>query len=717
MKHLIIHILILFIVLLCVSCSDSQKRKPETEKGFLDLSSWNFEKDGLVNLDGKWEFYWGKLLEPKDFELYDSIKAEYIYVPGGWARQEEKSYPKLGYATYRLKIRVPDKHSDYNFIFMSIFASAKLWVNGSLCFEKGKVASTKEQSEPAFITEFYSPINYDNNRDTLDIILQVADFDYGGPAGGLRRKVVFGPVAQINSERLKTGSINALLIGISLLMALYHIFLFVYRRNEFSYLVFALLCIVLAFWTVYSSGIFSELFSYAGYLRFGSIGPSFFSPLLVLFYYCIYREEVHKKAVIAFLFIGMVFWLIYLTSSTMTMSRILTIYLLNIVIPPAYVLCYSLVKALLRRRQGSVLSLFGLIIMYSTVIHDALLANGSISGFGHYISSQGFVALIIIQSLVLAQMFSSTYRKNVSLNVNLEKIVKERTRIIDEQKTALEKQNLDVLRQKEEIEAQRDHLFIQKEEITDSLNYAKRIQSAMLPPERYISELLIENFVFYKPREIVSGDFYWIKQVNQYIILSVADCTGHGVPGALMSMLGITNLNEIVQRREITQANQVLNELRKRVKVALRQHGQPDESKDGMDIALCVLDLKNMEMQFSGAYMPLYIIRDVNEVPKLNEFKADPMPIGYYQGKDKPFTNHVIKLEPGDSLYMFTDGFVDQKGGRENKKYMSSRFKKLLLRIQDELMHDQQKTLEKELINWKGNNPQVDDILVIGVRV
>jgi len=717
MKYLIRHILLIVFVLLSASCSDSQRKSPNIENGFLDLSSWDFEEDGLVNLNGDWEFYWEKLLEPEDFESNDLLRAEYIHVPGGWAKQEGKSYAELGYATYRLKVKVPDKHSDYNFIFMSIFASAKLWVNGSLCFERGKVAETEEISDPAFITEYYSPINYNNNRDTLDIIIQVSDFVYGGPAAGLRRKVVFGPVAQINAERIKTGSVNALLIGISLLMAIYHIFLFLYRRNESSYLVFALLCIVLAFWTVYSSGMFTELFSYAGYFKFGSIGPSFFSPLIVLFFYYIYKEEVHKKVVYAFLLVGLIFWLIYLFSSPTTMSKILTIYLFNVVVPPAYLLGYSLIKALIRKREGSILSFLGMLIMYASMIHDVLLTNGYISGFGNYISSQGFVALIIMQSLVLAQMFSLTYRKNISLNLNLEKMVEDRTRTIDKQKEVLEKQNLDLKEQKEEIQSQNELLNERDEETKDSLNYAVKIQAALLPPEQYCHEILNDVFILFKPRDIVSGDFYWIKHVNQYVILAAADCTGHGVPGAFMSILGMSFLNEIVQRREITQANQVLNELRKQIRNSLRQHGQPEESKDGIDMALCVIDEKKRTLQYSGANNPMYLIRNNDGTPELTEYKPDRMPLGYYQGKFKPFTNKDIQLEFGDVIYLFSDGFVDQKGGTDGKKFLSKNFKELLEAIHEEPMQDQKRIMDKTITKWMGNYPQVDDVLVIGVRV
>jgi serine phosphatase RsbU (regulator of sigma subunit) len=733
MKYFKVHFIISFSVLLFAACSDPEKKRPDLENGFLDLSSWNFEEDGLVNLNGSWEFYWDKLLDPKDFKSSDSLAVEYIYVPGGWATvgSEEQPYAEFGYATYRIKIKVPDKHSDYGFIFMSVFTSARMWVNGSFCFQNGKVASTEEESKPKFTTNFYSPVKGKTTSDTLDVIIQVADYSYGGPAAGLRRKITFGPVNQVNGERIRTTSINAFLIGILLLIGLYHFFLFVYRTKAVSYLIFALLSLVVITWTIYSSGMFIDKFTYEGYLAFGHLAPALFPPLLVLFFYFLYPDVVHKEVVYAFLVIALIFILIIFASSATTISNIFIIFSMNMMLPPLYLLAYSLLKAVARRREGSILMYLSVFIMFASLIHDSFLSNSFIKGFGFYISSYGFVALIILQSLVLAQMFSLTFKKNINLTVNLEKIVKERTRIIDEQNTVLEKQNLDVLRQKEEIqhqnevlnqrneeiEAQRDFAHKQNEEITDSINYAKRIQSAMLPSDTNISELLAEHFILYKPRDIVSGDFYWIKQVNQYIIIVAADCTGHGIPGAFMSILGIGYLNEIVQRREVTQANLVLNALRKQIENSLRQQGGRDESKDGMDLALCALDLKNRTMQYAGANNPLYLIRAVDGEANLIEYKPDRMPIGYYDGKDPSFTNHDISLEPGDTFYLFSDGYMDQKGGPDNKRYMSSRLRTLLLGIQDQAMPSQKQILENTLSDWMGTNSQIDDILVLGVRV
>jgi len=275
------------------------------------------------------------------------------------------------------------------------------------------------------------------------------------------------------------------------------------------------------------------------------------------------------------------------------------------------------------------------------------------------------------------------------------------------------KANLILASQNEEIATQRDKINAQHTAITDSIVYAKRIQKGVLPPDAYIDEILPESFILFKPKDVVSGDFYWIRQINDYIVLAVADCTGHGVPGAIMSMLGISFLNEIVQKREITQANQVLNELRKQIKLALRQTGRKGEADDGMDIAMCVLDTKTKSLQYSGAFNPLYLIQNY----ELSEIKADKMPIGYYPNEKSDFSNHEIQLKKGDIFYLFSDGFRDQFGGKKGFKYRASNFQRILVENHNKPMIIQKEMLEDELKSWMNGYEQTDDIIVMGVRV
>lgn len=288
----------------------------------------------------------------------------------------------------------------------------------------------------------------------------------------------------------------------------------------------------------------------------------------------------------------------------------------------------------------------------------------------------------------------------------LEIKVRERTKQIEEQKE-------EIMTQRDEIGQQRDEIVLQKQEITDSIQYAQRIQNAILPPKDFVSKIIPDHFILFKPRDIVSGDFYWIAQKDNKIILAGIDCTGHGVPGAFMSMLGYSYLNEIANNYKITKASLILNRLRNYIKTALRQTGKEDEAKDGMDMALCVLDLETNNMQFSGAYNPLYLLRD----KKLTEMKGDKMPIGIYVNEKKSFTNHVQNLKKGDVIYIFSDGYIDQFGGEKGGKFKSKPFKKLLLDIHSKPMNKQGEILNKTLENWKGTNAQVDDILVMGFRI
>jgi serine phosphatase RsbU (regulator of sigma subunit) len=327
----------------------------------------------------------------------------------------------------------------------------------------------------------------------------------------------------------------------------------------------------------------------------------------------------------------------------------------------------------------------------------------------------------IAQKRIINQLKENEKLKD-KVNRELEQKVVERTREISEQKEEIESQ-------RDEIEAQRDLLFAQKKEITDSIGYAQRIQAAILPHKSYLDEIIPDYFVLFNPRDIVSGDFYWIREVNSSIVIVAADCTGHGVPGAFMSMLGITLLNELFGEGRIDKPGEILGQLRTKVKAMLVQEGNIRDQKDGMDMAIAVIDKEKRELQFAGAYNPLYLIRGKEQLKGkesgsaiqgenslLFEFKGDKQPIGVHW-EETAFTNQLIHLEKGDSVYVFSDGFVDQFGGSQRKKFKTQKFKDLLLEIQSEPMELQKKILEESFEKWRGNIEQIDDVCVIGVRV
>lgn len=269
------------------------------------------------------------------------------------------------------------------------------------------------------------------------------------------------------------------------------------------------------------------------------------------------------------------------------------------------------------------------------------------------------------------------------------------------------------------IEKQWDILYLQKQEITDSIVYAQRIQNAILPTDEILREVFPDSFVFYRPKNIISGDFYWVNNVRGYKIFALGDCTGHGVPGGIMSMLGIAYLSDIINKDHITKASDVLEEMRRQIIESLHQYNRNDEAEsyDGMDMAICALNTTTFELQFSGANLPIYIFKNGglnNHEPII--LREDRMPIAQFIKAD-PFRNYTVKVEPGDMIYMFTDGYSDQFGEKVGKKYNLSRFRALLSSIHHLDAKEQQEIISSTFDSWKGDTFQVDDVLVMGMRV
>ena len=277
------------------------------------------------------------------------------------------------------------------------------------------------------------------------------------------------------------------------------------------------------------------------------------------------------------------------------------------------------------------------------------------------------------------------------INQNLENKVKERT--------------IDLHRQKEMVEEK-------NKEIVDSINYAKRLQQAILPPISLVKQSLPDSFILFKPKDIVSGDFYWYMQSGDELLIAVADCTGHGVPGAMVSVVGANGLNRCVKEFGLKQPSEILDKL---CDLVIETFEMTDHDvKDGMDIAICAINLKTKKIQFSGANNPLWMIRKNGD--DLKEIKADKQPIGKFEYR-KHFTNHEVEFQTGDALYLFSDGYADQFGGPGGKKFKYKTLKDLLLTIHQNPMSDQEQSLSKAFSDWKGSLEQIDDVCVIGIKL
>jgi len=294
-------------------------------------------------------------------------------------------------------------------------------------------------------------------------------------------------------------------------------------------------------------------------------------------------------------------------------------------------------------------------------------------------ATAGIAGLLIV--LVIAIMVYRSYKKE-----------KRSSQIINQQKTIVDTKN---------------------KEILDSINYARKIQQAIIPSHAELKATFPDSFVLLMPKDIVSGDFYWITKTGQQAFFAVADCTGHGVPGGFMSMLGTALLNEIINEKNIYEPADILDMLRLKIVMALRQSDNANENKDGMDIALIQINLNTQELTFAGANNSMYLLRD----NKLREFKGDKFPVGFEGKNDKQFTQQKFKLEPNDLIYMFTDGYPDQFGGPQGKKFKYKPLEEMLEKMAKQPMEEQRHLLLNKHEDWKGKLEQVDDICVAGIRI
>lgn len=341
---------------------------------------------------------------------------------------------------------------------------------------------------------------------------------------------------------------------------------------------------------------------------------------------------------------------------------------------------------------------------------------------------QKIIIWSVVGGLLLVILFAAFILRSLRITRKQKHIIELQKVKVDEANNELHQQNEEILAQRNEIEAQRDEITaqrdlvtIQKEqiekihlEVSQSINYATRIQTAILPEPELMNKYISEHFVLFRPKDKVSGDFYWWAIVENHLIVTVADCTGHGVPGAFMSMLGTSFLREIVVKEYITNPAIILKRLRKEIIQALKQKGDYGEQKDGMDMALIVINTETLEMQYAGANNPLYIIRTSN--PDIEEIRPDKMPVAIYEYMHA-YTNHETKIHQGDCIYIMSDGYQDQFGGPKKKKFLSKKLKELLKENSHLAMNVQKELLEKTHLDWKGNGEQIDDITVIGIRI
>ncbi len=727
--------IILLILLLGVfNLSCFKETDYEAKKGVLDLSQKSINDLGIVDLVGEWEFYWAQLLEPSDFETDRPSIPLYAKVPGSWEDilTNGVNTSAKGYATYRLIVKTSPQDSVFGIKINRIDASYRLWVNGKLISSAGKVAETKEEYIPKWSRK-EKIVN--TSKPDLEIIVQASNFDF--ERGGITNAMQLSNDEHLKNRIKSEAGLDFFLLGIMLIIAIYHLVLFLLRRSVISSLYFSVLSIFASALVLIAKDynliyLFWPEISWTTHLK-TEYAFYFLSLLfLVLFIASLFKQEADKTVVKVIIWFSIFMCLFVAVAPVSFFMAIFGLFEWIFIIIVVYLL-YVVFKAQVNKKEGSRQSMLGLLLLTLAITHDVIVDKYSLNGVT--ILPFGFLGFMLIQAYIISSRFveAISYSEQLTeemdfMNNNLEQLVKERTTKVEQQKEELLMQseslkvaNDEIVKINHILEQQSGEMNKKNKALTDSLNYAKRLQSAVLPDPNYLKEVLPEHFIFFLPKDIVSGDFYWYGEVDSswdfddassIQVLIAADCTGHGVPGAFMTLLGNNFLNVTVNTQEVTDPEQIIYKIDQQVVETLRQN-DPNSIKDGMDIAVLSIEQDKNLISFAGAGSPLYYFSN----GEFEEIKGSNFGIGGVLRKEKVFEPHKIEYKSGDVFYIFSDGFADQIGGKEGRKFYKKRFKEFLAEIHDRPMDEQHELIERKFFEWKGDFKQIDDILVIGIRM
>ncbi len=688
------------------------------------------EVDSLLNDDNLLHFINPWKIKTGDDSLYASENyndKDWQELPADSVRKHRKEMGKITW--YRMHFEIDSSLMDLPLaFFLRQFGSAvDVYLDGKLLKSFGKVGKDKEHEVAEFSA---NPMPYAfsfSNKIDHVLALRYSDFHRDkAKSNGISLGSNFQiEVKNLNKEIIKAANptryfpfifFGAVFVTLGFL----HFIMFMFLREKKSNLSYSIYCFIFSMITFYVYYILtstdfdsiSQLAKMAMYLV-----SLIVVPLVSMLHRIFYDRRLKIFWVIVALFaLSLLLFVMYNFKAAAVVMFLLfsvsTIEILRVII-----------RAIIKKKDGA--WIFALVILLAPItglVSSYLPDEFTFGG----IKIRNNTGLIVLSSFILGLPFSMTLylaRDFARMSKTLKKQLKEITGLSEqtirqekEKKQILENQNIElekkVTARTMEVIAQKNIIEVKNKEITDNLTYAKRIQSAILPDIKLIYKALEQSFILYLPKDIVSGDFYGFAQKNNKVLIAAADCTGHGVTGAFMSMIGSSLLNQIINERNLTQPALILDALNEGIVHSLKQ--KETDSHDGMDISICTFDLQNNSVQFAGANRPLWLVRD----NVLMVYEPDKFPIGGMQVvTDEKFNATEIQLSKNDTLYLFTDGFADQFGGENGKKLMSKKFKEMLLSIQHLPMSEQGIYLHNHFKTWMGSNEQVDDVLVMGIRV
>ncbi|THB62487.1 MAG: hypothetical protein D6B26_07975 [Spirochaetaceae bacterium] len=649
--------------------------------GILDASEIDLSTEGPIILDGEWKFYWQDFIDPA---LPENENGLTVWQPGLWNKMDPP-YPARGYASYSLKVKTGPGWPEVIAIRTHEISSAfKLYINGDLVSQSGD-PGTDDESTSAWILP-QTNVYIKGEAETLNIVMHIANFH--DREGGRRRAMMIGTSDQIMDIKHRSLASDSLLIGALLLIALYHAILYAYRRKENLPLFFALVCLAFALRTAFDNERIILLlipFSFDVYGKLWFITYFIMGPGVQFFLQGLFPQEAFKPASFISLFFLTVFSLATLILPLEAGIAILPYYHLVTLAIMLYTLRIVLAAAL-RRRPGSLTFTIGVSILIITGIHDLLYTEGLIQSV--YLTPSGLLFFVFSQAFFIASNYARSLTNIQHLSAQLaayssrlESTVKERT---------------EILRQKKEV-------------ITHDISSARKVIDASIPSQEQLAVIFPRHFILNQPKDIVGGDFIWIDPKGRPII-ALGDCTGHGVPGALLSMLVMTVLSQEAHLLDPENPAHFVSHVHKIIRHSLHQSGKSRGNDDGVD--LCLVCFEKNRIRAVGAHAGLYLVSK----GKASVLNGDRKGLGYWRTPDDfNFSNMEINIQEDDCLYLLSDGLKDQNGGNRNLPFGNRRLLLLLEELDTMPIEARHQAIITALKAYSAGEPQRDDILVAGI--
>jgi len=694
-------VLLLLLLVFAVACSSDRTDtgEPTANKGVIDLTGWNFQRDGTIKLDGEWKFYWNQLL-PADKSIINDAHttAEYMSVPGVWNNRPEElpKLPMYGFATYRLRVRLADINKPLALKIPHMSSAYDMFLNGKKISSNGKIGKRPDQSQSEF-----KPLIFDftPEKPEFELVVHVSNFEYY--KGGIWRSIILGGESDIREKNLRKMAYQLLYFGSIMIIALYNIGMFLFRRQEKAPLYFGLFCFLISIRIIVTDEIYITyvIHDLPWHLLVRCQILTFYlaPPVFIVYLHSLYPKEFIRTAYQIIVAFGLLFSAMVIVTPVTFFTSTLIIYQAFLIFCLFYVL-FILIWAARRKREGAYLFIAGYIVTFAAIVNDILFVHFVVNT-GFFVQA-GFFVFILLQVILLISRSSNAFSRVESLgeqlvefNINLENKVQQRTN---------------------ELAVTLDAVESTSKKIMSSIEYAKRIQDSLLPIASEVREFLPNSFFIWRPRDIVGGDIHMVKKLAGKYIIAVMDCTGHGVPGAFMTMIASSGMNRIVVDDGCLDPAEILNRLNFIIKTSLQQEKDQALSDDGLDASICVIDPERQTLTFAGARLPLLII----ENQMANLIRGDRQSIGYKKSVlSFQFTNHKIRFNHTTCFYLFTDGIIDQLGGDKQYSFGKRRFKNLILEVQNKSFDEQEQAIVNAFKSYKGDHETQDDITVIGFRI